>query len=117
MRTTSTASPAMRTRRSAPDRRVTCSSSPHTTAPLRPSFERLRRAGITRENTLFVFTVDEGDHFVGGSPTPASCDGIQTPCDWTGQVGELNAKIDTLIGEQFPSLKTQFLERPRPTPS
>jgi hypothetical protein len=72
-------------------------------------FVRLRNAGITRENTLFVFTVDEGDHFVGGSPAPANCDGIHTSCDWTGQVGELNANIDTLLSHQFPALSEQFL--------
>jgi len=72
-------------------------------------FTRLAKDGITRENTLFVFTVDEGDHFVGGSPTPASCDGVNVPCDWTGQVGEINANIDTLVAHQFPTLGAAFL--------
>ena len=31
-------------------------------------FTRLAADGITRDNTLFVFTADEGDHFVGGPP-------------------------------------------------
>ena len=62
------------------------------------------RCGITdTTNTLFVFTVDEGDHFVGGSPTPSSCDGVNIPHDRTGQVGELNANIDTLVTHQFPA--------------
>jgi hypothetical protein len=72
-------------------------------------FARLTKDGITRENTLFVFTVDEGDHFVGGTPTPADCDGVNTPCDWTNQVGEINVNIDTLVAHQFPALATQFL--------
>jgi hypothetical protein len=72
-------------------------------------FQRLARAGIDEHNTLFIFTVDEGDHFVGGEPTPANCDGVHVPCDWTGQVGELNANIDTLISHQFPDLAAQFL--------
>lgn len=72
-------------------------------------FSRLAADGINKSNTLFVFTVDEGDHFVGGSPTPAGCDGITTPCDWTGQVGEINANIDTLVQNQFPTLAGQFL--------
>jgi len=72
-------------------------------------FARLEKAGITKANTLFVFTVDEGDHFVGGSPTPASCDGVNVPCDWTNQVGELNANIDTLMSHQFPTLSSRFL--------
>jgi hypothetical protein len=38
-----------------------------------------------------------------------NCDGIHTPCDWTGQVGELNANIDTLLSHQFPALSAQFL--------
>jgi hypothetical protein len=72
-------------------------------------FERLARAGINSSNTLFIFTVDEGDHFVGGKPTSADCDGVDTPCDWTGQVGEVDINIDTLVAEQFPSLAAQFL--------
>ena len=29
-------------------------------------FQRLATDGITKSNTLFVVTVDEGDHFAGG---------------------------------------------------
>ena len=72
-------------------------------------FSRLAADGINKSNTLFVFTVDEGDHFVGGTPSPAGCDGVTTPCDWTGQVGEINANIDTLVSNQFPTLASQFL--------
>jgi hypothetical protein len=72
-------------------------------------FTRLAADGIDKTNTLFVFTVDEGDHFVGGTPKPATCDGVTTPCDWTGQVGELNANIDTLVTHQFPALAAKFL--------
>jgi hypothetical protein len=72
-------------------------------------FSRLASDGIDKSNTLFVFTVDEGDHFVGGSPTPAGCDGVTVPCDWTGQIGEINANIDTLVSSQFPTLASQFL--------
>src|SRR5262247_2310842 len=32
-------------------------------------FERLAAHGIDKSNTLFVFTVEEGDHFVGSQPT------------------------------------------------
>ncbi|HVP60636.1 MAG TPA: hypothetical protein VMT11_08755 [Myxococcaceae bacterium] len=72
-------------------------------------FVRLKKDGISRENTLFVFTVDEGDHFVGGAPSPANCDGVNVPCDWTGQVGEINSNIDTLVAHQFPTLGSEFL--------
>src|SRR5438876_8582220 len=34
-------------------------------------FDNLAAHGIDKSNTLFVFTVDEGDHFVGDAPTPA----------------------------------------------
>jgi hypothetical protein len=74
-------------------------------------FTRLAADGIDKTNTLFVFTVDEGDHFVGGSPTPANCDGVNIPCDWTtnNQVGELTANIDKLVQGQFPALFNTFL--------
>src|SRR5262249_9611865 len=71
-------------------------------------FARLARDGLDRRNTLVVFTVDEGDHFVGGTPTPAGCDGVTTPCDWTGQIGEINANIATLMHEQHPEITTPF---------
>lgn len=59
-------------------------------------FARLAADGINKSNTLFVFTVDEGDHFVGGSPTPAGCDGVTTPCTYS-QVGEINADLRRMI--------------------
>ena len=42
-------------------------------------FNRLQADGINKNNTLFVVTADEGDHFVGGPPSPANCDGVHTP--------------------------------------
>jgi len=71
-------------------------------------FTRLAAAGITKENTLFIFTVDEGDHFVGVAKS--NCNGVTTPCVYgTNEVGEINANIDTLVADQFPSLGAQFL--------
>jgi hypothetical protein len=71
-------------------------------------FERLARAGITRHNTLFVFTVDEGDHYAGVRKT--GCDGVRTPCVYgPNEVGEITVNVDTLVTEQFPALATQFL--------
>ncbi len=74
-------------------------------------FTNLAAHGIDKTNTLFIITVDEGDHFVGGTPTPVDCDGVNVPCDWTtnNQVGELNTNIDTLVQHQFPSLFASFL--------
>jgi hypothetical protein len=61
-------------------------------------FARLAADGITRDNTLFVVTPDENDHFAGGAPTPANCDGINVPCTYaTGQKGEINAILNRLL--------------------
>jgi hypothetical protein len=71
-------------------------------------FKRLAASGITKDNTLFIFTVDEGDHFVGVKKT--DCDGVNTPCVYgPNEVGEIMANIDTLVTHQFPSLAAQFL--------
>lgn len=63
-------------------------------------FDRLAADGINKSNTLFVFTVDEGDHFAGGAPTPAGCDGVSTPCTYN-QVGEINANLSAMVRTQF----------------
>ncbi|HYY03335.1 MAG TPA: hypothetical protein VE736_05560 [Gaiellaceae bacterium] len=63
-------------------------------------FDRLATDGINKSNTLFVFTVDEGDHFVGDAPTPASCDGVTTPCTYN-RVGEINADLRRMVRTQF----------------
>jgi hypothetical protein len=74
-------------------------------------FTRLANDGIDKTNTLFVFTVDEGDHFVGSAATPAGCDGVNTPCTYAN-IGEINANIDTLVTNEFPSLASTFLSGP-----
>jgi hypothetical protein len=63
-------------------------------------FDRLAADGINKSNTLFVFTVDEGDHFVGDQPTPAGCDGVTTPCTYN-RVGEINADLRRMVYTQF----------------
>ncbi|HEX2696267.1 MAG TPA: hypothetical protein VHM28_01075, partial [Anaerolineales bacterium] len=63
-------------------------------------FDRLAADGITKKNTLFVFTVDEGDHFVGDSPTPDGCDGVTTPCNYN-RVGEINGDLRRMVYTQF----------------
>src|SRR5215470_2699883 len=62
-------------------------------------FARLAAAGIDKSNTLFVFTVEEGDHFVGSTPTPADCDGVTTPCTYS-LVGEVNGNLTGLLATQ-----------------
>lgn len=59
-------------------------------------FTRLAADGIDKSNTLFVFTAEEGDHFVGSAPTPAGCDGVTTPCTYP-LVGEVNANLAGLL--------------------
>jgi hypothetical protein len=71
-------------------------------------FQRLAKSGITKANTLFIVTVDEGDHFTGVRKT--GCDGVNTPCVYgANEVGEIMANIDTLVTNQFPPLAAQFL--------
>ena len=62
-------------------------------------FDRLATDGIDQSNTLFVFTSDEGDHFAGGAPTPAGCDGVTVPCTYS-QIGELNANLAGLLATE-----------------
>jgi hypothetical protein len=67
-------------------------------------FLHLKEAGIDESNTLFIFTPDEGDRFVGGAPSPANCDGAKIerngnvvpdiPCTYgTNGVGELDINL------------------------
>jgi hypothetical protein len=75
-------------------------------------FARLERDGITKDNTLFVITTEEEDHFVGGTPFNPGCDGVTTPCQWTHvdcttlsadcshNVTEVNANLRGLLATQ-----------------
>src|SRR5919197_738416 len=77
-------------------------------------FDRLAADGITKDNTLFVFTVEEGDHFAGGPPKNAGCDGVNTPCQYDhvlcptattascspNDVGEINGNLRGLLATQ-----------------
>jgi hypothetical protein len=62
-------------------------------------FDRLAADGINKSNTLFAFTVDEGDHFVGDQPTPTGCDGVTTTCNYN-RVGEINADLRRMVYTQ-----------------
>lgn len=58
-------------------------------------FANLKAAGIDETNTLFIFTPDEGDHFVGGTASPAGCDGVTVPCTYgLNGVGEIDLRLD-----------------------
>ena len=75
-------------------------------------FQHLKKAGIDETNTLFIFTPDEGDHFVGVSPVPANCDGAKikkngevvpdVPCTYpaansAGGIGELELNLPLVV--------------------
>jgi len=62
-------------------------------------FTRLAQDGINSHNTQFVFTSDENDHFVGGTPSPANCDGVTIPCTYS-QIGEVNGNLAGLLATQ-----------------
>ena len=62
-------------------------------------FSRLANDGINKSNTLFIFTADEDDHFVGGAPSPANCDGVTIPCTYA-QIGEINANLAGLLATE-----------------
>jgi hypothetical protein len=80
-------------------------------------FTRLANDRITPSNTLFILTSDENDHFAGGPPLNAGCDGVSTPCTYTAgasgpnTVGEILTNIKALLGQHDPTLdftKTPF---------
>ena len=62
-------------------------------------FANLAAHGITRRNTVFTFTADEGDHVIAGPPTPANCDGVNVPCTYA-KIGEVAGNIKALISTQ-----------------
>ena len=79
-------------------------------------FQRLAADGITPQNTLFVFSSDEGDHEAGANvgraiqPTPANCDGATVSGDTVtpdvlctypaGTFGELAGNLTGLLATQ-----------------
>jgi len=52
-----------------------------------------------------VFTADEGDHFVGGPPSPAGCNGVTLPCTYK-KIGEVDGNLTGLLARQ--GIKTPF---------
>jgi hypothetical protein len=73
-------------------------------------FSRLANDGIDSSNTLFILTADEGDHFAGGPPLNANCDGVTIPCSYTpgsagpNTIGEVLTNIQGLLGQEDPTL-------------
>ena len=62
-------------------------------------FDRLAKDGINKNNTLFVFTSDENDHFAGGAPSPAGCDGVTVPCTYS-KIGEVSTNLAGLLATE-----------------
>ncbi|HEV7132847.1 MAG TPA: hypothetical protein VGN27_03830 [Gaiellaceae bacterium] len=84
-------------------------------------FSDLQRHDINKENTLFVITVDEGDHFAGGVGTPASggnwlvydhrtCTTLSA-CP-TNQIGEVNANMKAILPAGEPGFDIHFDDAP-----
>lgn len=86
-------------------------------------FTRLQADGIDKSNTLFVVTVDEGDHFAGGFGTQ---DGngnlvydhnacpllpVASSCA-SNQIGEVNVKIGAVLPSGEPSYDIHFDDAP-----
>jgi len=64
-------------------------------------FTRLNNDGINSNNTQFVFTADEGDHFAGGPPSPANCDGVTIACTYDPlKIGEVNVNMAGLLATE-----------------
>src|SRR3954451_718238 len=62
-------------------------------------FPRLANDGITKDNSLFVVTVEEGDHFAGTGPD-APCDGVTVACTYAnGHVTEANGDLRRIIAK------------------
>ena len=61
-------------------------------------FARLEADGINKSNTLFAFTVEEGDHFAGSKPTNPGCDGVTVPCAYSLR-GEVNGNLSGLMAQ------------------
>ncbi len=62
-------------------------------------FAGLTAHGITKANTLFVITADEGDHFVGGQPSPAGCNGVSVACHYS-KIGEVDGDLTALLAKK-----------------
>jgi hypothetical protein len=70
-------------------------------------FDRLAKAGITPQNTVFAITAEENDHLAGANslrastPTPANCDGVTVPCNYAAnQIGEREANLPQLLQKE-----------------
>lgn len=85
-------------------------------------FQRLQADGIDKSNTLFVVTVDEGDHFAGGTGTPDPANPGALVYDHTNcltptscpanQLGEVNVNINAALPAGEPGYDIHFDDAP-----
>jgi hypothetical protein len=68
-------------------------------------FQRLKADGIDPSNTLFAIMCEEQDHFAGGPPTPADCDGVNVACTYQ-KLGEVDVNTTALLDAIDPTLST-----------
>jgi hypothetical protein len=66
-------------------------------------FKRLKADGIDPSNTLFAIMCEEQDHFAGGPPSPADCDGVNVPCTYE-KLGEVDVNTTALLDALDPTL-------------
>jgi hypothetical protein len=72
-------------------------------------FRRLANDGITKSNTVFLVTVDEGDHFAGSAPTNPGCNGTPVGskdalgqpgtgyCNYGSNIGETDVNLNSMV--------------------
>jgi hypothetical protein len=76
-------------------------------------FARLKADGITPDNTVFIFTADENDHFAGQPGAPAGCDGVNIPCTYVrlpvGCDGDTILCTTTNLGEVDVDLRSLLI--------
>lgn len=77
-------------------------------------FSDLAAHGITKANTLFVVTADEGDHFAGGPARPAGCDGVRVACTYQ-TIGEVDANVNGLLGAKGVTTATDVIANSAPS--
>ena len=93
-------------------------------------FHRLAADGINKHNTLFLVTVDEGDHYDGSAPLNPGCNGVTVACEYdtaeaggaafgtpgyTRSVGEVDSSLPGLLKEpvrQRHDLRVRLRRRP-----
>ena len=76
-------------------------------------FHRLALDGINQSNTVFMVTVDEGDHFVGGNPLNPGCNGVTVACNYgtpnsaSRDTGEVDVNLPGLLKTDY-GITTKF---------